>query len=96
MTYLQLFLVFFRNSQDIGDVVTEAEIAQGALDMFAGDRLLGLFLADVVGFGGDQGDEFDTAFHKQIAGIFGESLTGGGREDLGDDFLHRRYRFRGG
>lgn len=74
-TYLQLFFMLLRDSKDVGNVVAETEITEGALDMFAGDSLLGFLFADVVGFGGDQGDEFDTAFHEEIAGIFGESLA---------------------
>ena len=89
-TYLQLLFVFLRDSKNIGDVVAETEITQGALDMFAGNRLLGFLFADVVGFGGDEGDEFNAAFHEQVAGIFGKRLTGGRRQDLGDDLLDRR------
>ena len=71
--------MFLRDGKHIGDVVAETEITKGALDMFAGDSLLGFLFADVVGLGGDQGDEFDAAFHEQIAGIFGEGLAGRGR-----------------
>lgn len=63
--------------------------------MFACDCFLGFFFADVIGFGGNQGDELDAAFHEQVASIFGEGLAGRGRQDLSDDLLDRRcYNFR--
>ena len=75
-TYLQLLFVFLCDSKDIGNVVAETEITEGALDMFAGDGLLGFLFTDIVGFGGDQSDEFNAAFHEEIASVFGECLAG--------------------
>lgn len=68
--------MFFGNSEYIGDIITEAEIPQCLLHMFTSDGLLGLLLADIVCFGGDQSDEFNTAFHKQVARILREGLAG--------------------
>lgn len=63
-THLQLLLVLVRDGQNIMDVVSEAEIAQSALDVFACNGLLGFLLADIVGFRGDERDELDAAFHE--------------------------------
>lgn len=60
--------------------------------MLTSNGLLGFLLANIVGFGGYQGDEFDTAFHKQITRILGECLAGARRQDLSDNLLNRRYR----
>ena len=58
--------------------------------MFRRDRLFGLALRDLVGFGGDEGDELDAAVDEQVAGVSREGDAGFGivgGEDLGDDFL---------
>lgn len=74
--YLQLLLVFFGNSEYISDIITETEIPQCLLHMFTSDSLLGLLFADIVRLGGDQCDEFYTAFHEQVACILWEGLAG--------------------
>lgn len=55
--------------------------------MFAGNCLLCIFLGNLVGFGGDHGDEFDAAFYEQVASLLGErhSLVIG--QYFGDDLL---------
>ena len=59
--------------------------------MVAGNRLLGLLLGDLVGLGGDEGDELDAALYEEVAGLFGEDAAARGGEDLGDDLLDRRW-----
>ena len=58
--------------------------------MLCRNGLLGFTLGYLVGFGGDQGDEFDAAVDEQISGISCEADAGFrvvGCEDFGDDFL---------
>ena len=62
--------------------------------MFCRDRLFGFFFCDLVGFGGDEGDEFDAALDEEVAGVFGEGDTRGGGEDLGYYFLDGGFRER--
>lgn len=63
--------------------------------MLARDGLLRVLLRDVVGFGGDHGDELDAALDQQVAGLLGEGhglrvfVGGFGREDFVDDLLDR-------
>jgi hypothetical protein len=83
--------VFLRHSQDVWDIVAKAKITQSPLYVFACDCFLGLLFANIIGFRGDQRDEFHAAFHEEIASIFRKGLAGGRGEDLGDDFLDRRW-----
>jgi hypothetical protein len=62
--------------------------------MFARNGLLRFLLADIVGFGGDQGDKFDTTFDQEVSRIFGERLPRGGGKDFGYDLLDRRWAGR--
>ena len=58
--------------------------------MLRRDGLLGLALRNLVGFGGDEGDEFDAAVYEEVAGVAREGDAGFGivgGEDFGDDFL---------
>ena len=58
--------------------------------MLGRDRLLGLALRDLVGFGRYEGDELDAAVYEQVAGISCEGDAGlgvVGGEDFGDYFL---------
>lgn len=80
------------NGENIGNIITEPKIPQGLLNVFTRDCLLGFLLADIVCLGGDQSDEFNTAFHKQVARILGEGLTGAGGQNFGDNFLDRGCR----
>ena len=71
--------------------------------MLGRDRLLRLALCDVVGFGGDERDEFDAAVDEEVAGVAGEGDGGfrrgggGGRgEDFGNYLLDGRYEEGGG
>lgn len=82
VTYLQLLSVFLCDGKNIGDVIGEPQVAQRSLDVFAGNSLLCFLFADVVRLGGNQSDELDAALHKQVAGVLGEGLAGGGGEDL--------------
>lgn len=60
--------------------------------MLRRDGLLGLALRYLVGFGGYEGDEFDTAVDEQVPGISGEGdarFSGIIRgEDFGNNLLH--------
>ena len=49
-----------------------------------------LFLADFVRLAAQHADELDATVDKEVTGFAGEGHAGGGREDLGDDFLDRR------
>lgn len=77
-----------RYLQDVLDVIAKTQLLERLLDVLTGNGFLGLLLSNFVGFAADHGDELDTAFYKQIAGISGESdaAVGFGGEDLGDDF----------
>ena len=68
--------MFLCYSQYIGHVVSEAQILQRPLDMFACDGLLRFLLADIIRLGGDECDELDAAFDQEVAGIFGKGLAG--------------------
>lgn len=85
--------MLIRTRKDILHIIAKSEIFQRLLDVLAGNRLLGFLLANVVGLGGDERDEFDAAFHEQVARIFGKGLAGGRGEDFGDDFLDGRCSY---
>lgn len=59
--------------------------------MLRRDRLFCLALRNLVGFGGDESDEFDAAVYEEVAGVAGKGDAGFGGvvrgEDFGDDFL---------
>lgn len=80
-------LVLLCRLQHGGHVVREAKLLQRLGDVVAGDGLLGLLLRDLVGLGGDEGDELDAALDEEVAGLLGEDGARGGGEDLGDDLL---------
>lgn len=82
-----------RDSQHLWHVLRETELLEGLGDVLAGDGLLGVLLGDLVGFGGDHGDELDAALDQEVAGLLGEghglaAFVGGlGSEDFVDDLL---------
>lgn len=86
-------LELVRNRHNLLHILAEPKVFEGLRDVLARDRLLGVFLGDFVGFGGDHGDELDAALDQQVAGFFGEghglrALVGGfGGEDFVDDLL---------
>jgi hypothetical protein len=59
--------------------------------MFAGDCLFGVLFGDFVGFGGDEGDEFDAAFDQQVARVFGKRHARLAGEDILDNLLDSRW-----
>ena len=65
-------LVLLRRLQDGGHVITKTQLLQRLGDVVARDGLLGLLLGDLVGLGGDEGDELDAALYEQVAGFLGE------------------------
>jgi len=81
------FLVLSRRLDDGGHIIGEAKLLECFGDVVAGNRLLGLLFGDLVGFGGDEGDEFDTAFYEEIASFLGEAAAAGRWENFCDDFL---------
>lgn len=91
-TDLLHLLVLLRGLEDGGDVVGGAELLEGLCDVVAGDCLLGLLLGDLVGLGGDEGDELDAALDEQVPGVLGEGDAGRGRQDLGDYLLDGCWR----
>lgn len=54
-------LELIRNRHDLLHVIPESELLEGFRDVLARDGLFGVFLCDLVGFGGDHGNEFDAA-----------------------------------
>ena len=67
-------------------VLREPQLSECLVDVVGRYSLLGFFLGNLVGFGGDEGDEFDAAVDEQVACVPGEGDAGGG-EDFGYDFL---------
>lgn len=90
-TYLLRLLMLRRRLQHGRHVVRKAQLLQRLGDVVAGDGLLGLLLGDLVGLGGDEGDELDAALYEEVAGLLGEDAATRGGEDLGDDLLDRRW-----
>ena len=86
-THLLHLLVLLRRLQHGRHVITKAQLLERLGNVVAGDGLLGLLLGDLVGLGGDEGDELDVALDEEVAGLLGEDAAGGGGEDLGDDLL---------
>jgi hypothetical protein len=68
-TYLLHLLVLLRGFNDSCDVVREAELLESLCDVVASNGLLGLLFGDLVGLGGDEGDEFNAALDQQVAGL---------------------------
>ena len=66
-TYLLLLLIVLRDFEDGWNVVAKIQFLQGSLDVFARYGLFGVFFGDLVGLGGDEGDELYAAFNEEIA-----------------------------
>lgn len=77
-----------RHRQHLRHILGKAQLTQGLVDVFGRDRLLGLALGDLVGLGGDEGDELDAAVDQEVTGVFAKGDAGVVAEDFGDDFLH--------
>jgi hypothetical protein len=86
-TYLLLLLVVLRDFEDGWNVVTKIEFFQRSLDVFARYGLFGVFLGDLVGLGGDEGDELNAAFYQEVARIFGKCHARLAGKDVLDDLL---------
>lgn len=82
--------MLLRYSKHVGNVITEPQITQSLLHMLASNGFLRFLLADIVGLGGNESDELDTAFHEQVARVLGKGLTGRWGQDLCDYLLDRR------
>jgi len=54
--------------------------------MLRADRLLGVLLADFIGFGRDERDELDAGLNQGVAVVFRCGEAGAGGQDLGQDF----------
>ena len=62
--------------------------------MLCRNRLFSFTLRNLVGFGGDEGDEFDAAVDEQVAGVSREGDAGFGivgGENFGDYLLYGCY-----
>ena len=66
-TYHLARLELIGHAEQFGHIFRETEIFQRLGHMFASYSLLRLFLGDLVRFGGDHGDEFDTTLDQQVA-----------------------------
>ena len=88
-TRLLDLLVFCSGLQDGRHVVRKAQLLKSLCDVIAGNCLLGLFLADLVGLGRNQSDELDTAFYEQVSSFFREGHAGGAWQNLAHDLLNR-------
>lgn len=91
--YLQLLFVLLSDSHYFLYVFREPEFSQGFIDVFRSDGFLSFTLSNLICLRRYQGDEFDTAFDKQIAGFFSESCARADGEYLRNDFLDRSYTF---
>ena len=92
--YLLLLLVVVGHLENGGHVVAKVELLEGGLDVLAGYRLLGVLFGNLVGLGGDEGDELDAAFNEQVARVFGKRHAGLAGEDVLDNLLHRGWAAR--
>jgi hypothetical protein len=61
-TYHLIILKAVRHSHNLSHILPESQFLQRFRDVLARDGLFGVFLGDLVGFGGDHGDELDAAF----------------------------------
>ena len=78
-THLLLLLVILRDIKDRWHVIAKVEFLQRCLDMLACNGLLRVLFGDFVGFGGDEGNELDTALDEEVARVFrkGHARLGG-------------------
>ena len=67
--------MLFCNSKHIRYIVAEPKIRKRLFDMLARYRFLCFLLTDFVGLGGDESDELDAAFDKEVARVFGKGLS---------------------
>ena len=94
-THHLIILETVRHRHDFLHILPETQLLERFRDVFARDRLLGVLLGDLVGFGGDHGDELDAALDQQVAGFLGEGhglrvfVGGFGGENFVDDLLDR-------
>jgi hypothetical protein len=79
-----------RDFEDGWNVVAKIQFLQGSLDVFACYGLFGVFFGDLVGLGGDEGDELNAAFYQEVARIFGKCHARLAGEDVLDDLLDGR------
>jgi hypothetical protein len=86
--------VFSSDREHILDVLGEAQLAQGLVNVLGGDGLLGLVLCDLVGLGGDQRDELDAAVDEQVARVLAKGQARFVAQDLADDLLDGGYGAR--
>jgi hypothetical protein len=75
------------NLHNILHILAKSKLFKRLRNMLTSNSFLAFFFGDLVGFGGDEGYEFDAAFDEQVAGVFSEGETGGGGQDFGYDFL---------
>jgi hypothetical protein len=80
-----------RDFEDGWNVVAKIQFLQGSLDVFARYGLFGVFFGDLVGLGGDKGDELNAAFYQEVARIFGKCHARLAGEDVLDDLLDGRF-----
>lgn len=90
MSNLLNFLVFISRFDDGGDVISKTKLIKGLRDMIARNGLLGVLLRDIVGLGGDKGDEFDTALDEKVTRFLGKVDSHRGRQDLAHYLLNGR------
>lgn len=88
-THLLLLFVVLGDFKDRRHVVAKVELLEGGLDVLACYRLLRIFLGDLVGFRGDEGDELDTALDEEVARVFGKGHARLAGQDVLDNLLHR-------
>jgi hypothetical protein len=89
--YLLCLLVVCSNVEDGGHVLAKVELLEGGLDVFAGDCLFGVLFGNLVGFGGNEGDELDAALDEEVARVLGKGHARLGGQNVLDNLLDGRW-----
>lgn len=74
--HLERLLHLPRTRQHLPHILGEAQLLQCLIDMLCCDGFFGLALRNLVGLGGNEGDELDAAIDEKIAGVAGEGNGG--------------------
>lgn len=89
--YLLLLLVVLRDLENSGHVFAKVELLERCFDVLAGYCLLRVLFGNLIGFGGDECDEFDAAFYEKVSGVLRKGHARFSSEDILDDLLHSRW-----
>ena len=67
---------FIGNLEELRDEVLVVQLFESTLDVLEGNGFFGLLFGHVIGLGGEEGEEFDTASYQQVNAVFGEGEGG--------------------